>query len=287
MLSEVRSKAPILSLIFVLVCSVGMIAAQGAYEDVPGIPEGPVGEHIKGLLKAFDSDDPEVAWACPGEDACKEDGIDVVVGKHPYKFNSAAQIVGETELGYLATLEIPIRWVTRKIADVHERAELEAMYRELKATGKVERTLPADDRAVLDQGRLQSQPRGRQGRAGARESGPGDHDDRAVHRLRNRPLLRVEAVQQRLCLDGLVALDIDLGNAGPLHEQQHQHIAVPADANVVKVDGSEQAAGGSADHALLHHVSHPNRQGREHAARRDALQSLDAHILDDKVLCGH
>ena len=40
---------------------------------------------------------PEVAWAGPGEDAAKEAGIDVVVGKHPYKFNSRAQIVGETE----------------------------------------------------------------------------------------------------------------------------------------------------------------------------------------------
>jgi dihydrolipoamide dehydrogenase len=40
---------------------------------------------------------PEVAWAGPGEDACKEAGIDVVVGKHPFKFNSRAQIVGETD----------------------------------------------------------------------------------------------------------------------------------------------------------------------------------------------
>jgi dihydrolipoamide dehydrogenase len=40
---------------------------------------------------------PEVAWAGPGEDACKAAGIDVVVGKHPYRFNSRAQIVGETE----------------------------------------------------------------------------------------------------------------------------------------------------------------------------------------------
>jgi dihydrolipoamide dehydrogenase len=40
---------------------------------------------------------PEVAWAGPGEDACKEAGIEIVVGKHPYKFNSRAQIVGETE----------------------------------------------------------------------------------------------------------------------------------------------------------------------------------------------
>jgi dihydrolipoamide dehydrogenase len=40
---------------------------------------------------------PEVAWAGPGEDACKEAGLDVVVGKHPFKFNSRAQIVGETD----------------------------------------------------------------------------------------------------------------------------------------------------------------------------------------------
>jgi dihydrolipoamide dehydrogenase len=40
---------------------------------------------------------PEVAWAGPGEDACKAAGIDVIVGKHPFKFNSRAQIVGETE----------------------------------------------------------------------------------------------------------------------------------------------------------------------------------------------
>jgi dihydrolipoamide dehydrogenase len=40
---------------------------------------------------------PEVAWSGPGEDACKAAGIDVVVGKHPFKFNSRAQIVGETE----------------------------------------------------------------------------------------------------------------------------------------------------------------------------------------------
>ena len=40
---------------------------------------------------------PEVAWAGPGEDDCKAAGVDVIVGKHPFKFNSRAQIVGETE----------------------------------------------------------------------------------------------------------------------------------------------------------------------------------------------
>ena len=40
---------------------------------------------------------PEVAWSGPGEEAAKEAGLDVVVSKHPFKFNSRAQILGETE----------------------------------------------------------------------------------------------------------------------------------------------------------------------------------------------
>ena len=40
---------------------------------------------------------PEVAWAGPGEEAAKAAGYDVVVAKHPFKFNSRAQILGETD----------------------------------------------------------------------------------------------------------------------------------------------------------------------------------------------
>ena len=40
---------------------------------------------------------PEVAWAGPDEEQAKAAGYDVVVAKHPFKFNSRAQIVGETE----------------------------------------------------------------------------------------------------------------------------------------------------------------------------------------------
>ena len=40
---------------------------------------------------------PEVAWAGPGEEQAKADGLDVVVGKHPFKYNSRAQILGETD----------------------------------------------------------------------------------------------------------------------------------------------------------------------------------------------
>ena len=40
---------------------------------------------------------PEVAWAGPGEQEAKDAGHDVVVAKHPYKFNSRAMILGETD----------------------------------------------------------------------------------------------------------------------------------------------------------------------------------------------
>jgi len=40
---------------------------------------------------------PEVAFVGPGEEAALAAGLDVVVAKHPFKFNSRAQILGETD----------------------------------------------------------------------------------------------------------------------------------------------------------------------------------------------
>jgi dihydrolipoyl dehydrogenase len=40
---------------------------------------------------------PEVAWAGPGEEDARAAGHDVVVSKHPFKFNSRAQILGELD----------------------------------------------------------------------------------------------------------------------------------------------------------------------------------------------
>jgi dihydrolipoamide dehydrogenase len=41
--------------------------------------------------------DPEVAWAGPDEEQAKAAGYDVVIAKHPFKFNSRAQILGTTD----------------------------------------------------------------------------------------------------------------------------------------------------------------------------------------------
>ncbi len=58
--------------------------------------------------------------------------------------------VSVTLQGFLATVTIPIRWITQKMQDSAERRLVEAMYAEFEQTGKVERTLPEDDRMVRD-----------------------------------------------------------------------------------------------------------------------------------------
>lgn len=49
---------------------------------------------------------------------------------------------------FLATLKIPIRWVTQKLADAAERALVERIYSEVCRTGKVRENLPEDERTV-------------------------------------------------------------------------------------------------------------------------------------------
>jgi predicted flap endonuclease-1-like 5' DNA nuclease len=50
----------------------------------------------------------------------------------------------------LAGLNVPLKWVTNRIADAQERRLVERMYDELTATGRVEENLPEDDRVVRD-----------------------------------------------------------------------------------------------------------------------------------------
>lgn len=50
----------------------------------------------------------------------------------------------------LAGLSIPIRWVTRKMADAEDARQVQRMYDELQQTGTVDQTLAEDDRAIRD-----------------------------------------------------------------------------------------------------------------------------------------
>lgn len=51
---------------------------------------------------------------------------------------------------FLATLQIPMKFIEKKLANAEDRAQVRAMYQELQATGRVEATLPEDDRTVRD-----------------------------------------------------------------------------------------------------------------------------------------
>ena len=50
--------------------------------------------------------------------------------------------------GYLATLDVPIEWVAKKLDDADTRRTVLAMHKEYLATGKVVKSLPDDDKAI-------------------------------------------------------------------------------------------------------------------------------------------
>ncbi|MBL8825753.1 MAG: DUF4332 domain-containing protein [Planctomycetaceae bacterium] len=50
--------------------------------------------------------------------------------------------------GILATLQVPIHYVTKKLADMKERAVIESIYAEVQQIGKAVATLPEDERTV-------------------------------------------------------------------------------------------------------------------------------------------
>jgi predicted flap endonuclease-1-like 5' DNA nuclease len=64
-------------------------------------------------------------------------------GAEPPEVSLTAQTV-------LAALKVPAKWVTKKIGDAETRRQVQAMYDELMATGRVEANLPEDDRMVRD-----------------------------------------------------------------------------------------------------------------------------------------
>ena len=61
----------------------------------------------------------------------------------PPEVNLTAQTV-------VAGLKIPAKWVTRRLTDAADRRQVEAMFDELTETGRIEETLPEDDRQVRD-----------------------------------------------------------------------------------------------------------------------------------------
>ena len=93
-----------------------------------------------------------------------------------------------------------------------------------------------------------------------------------------------QAVEQGFGLNRLVTLDIDFADAGSFGHNHYQHIAVPPDADVVKITGGEQSPGCGSHRSLVHHIAHRHRQRGKNTASRDALQSLNTNIRDNERL---
>ena len=118
-----------------------------------------------------------------------------------------------TLMGYLATLSIPIAWVTRLLSDRRQRAEVLRIYRELQRTGRVDKSLPPSEREVRrlhaeeilgsppeqPAEQLADQPADQPAEGGTRESGarygqgaePRKRSTRPVTKI-VRPLSRIE-----------------------------------------------------------------------------------------------
>ncbi|MEO0881992.1 MAG: DUF4332 domain-containing protein [Pseudomonadota bacterium] len=75
-------------------------------------------------------------------------GFAVLISRAVEEAGVAAPKTHLTLPGYLATLDIPIRWVSRKLADAGEQRAVERMFNELQKTGKVLKTLPKEEKEL-------------------------------------------------------------------------------------------------------------------------------------------
>lgn len=78
------------------------------------------------------------------------DGFGHILDRAIAEAGIAAPQVSLTLESVIATLNIPAKWIEKKLTNAEDRAIVQAMYDELKATGKVEHSLPEDDRVIRD-----------------------------------------------------------------------------------------------------------------------------------------
>ena len=78
------------------------------------------------------------------------DGFGHILDRAIAEAGVAAPEVSLTLETFIATLKIPGKWIEKKLSNAEDRRIVQAMYDELQATGKVEHTLPEDDRVIRD-----------------------------------------------------------------------------------------------------------------------------------------
>ena len=77
-------------------------------------------------------------------------GFAAILDRAISEANVAPPEVSLTADAVLAGLKIPVRWVTRKLADAEDARQVQRMYDELQKTGTVKENLPEDDRVIRD-----------------------------------------------------------------------------------------------------------------------------------------
>ena len=75
-------------------------------------------------------------------------GLSVLMTRAIEEAAVAPPKVNLTIQGYIETLDIPLRMISKKLADAGDRRQVARMYAEFQKTGKVVKTLPDDDKAI-------------------------------------------------------------------------------------------------------------------------------------------
>src|ERR1700722_1754247 len=107
-------------------------------------------------------------------------------------------------------------------------------------------------------------------------------EDRTVEGLALREADVAQTLLQVLGLDVLVALDLELGDRGPLDHHDQQGVAVAAQFHVAEEPGRVQSTHRLADALAIQVIADVHRQIIEYRAFGDALQSFDADVADGK-----
>ena len=115
-------------------------------------------KHYETLIARYDFDTGVVDPPAGLDDVCRDlvgrllvyaaSGFARILERAIADANVAPPVVSLTVPTVLATLKIPVRYVTRKMADATEARLVEDMYDELQQTGRVEVTLSEDERTV-------------------------------------------------------------------------------------------------------------------------------------------
>lgn len=100
---------------------------------------------VKDPRTGFDQTGKDIIAALLGEAAV---GFARVLEKVATEANAKPPLVELSLETFLATTKMPSRWITKNLANEADRRQVEAIYDEVRRTGKVVENLPADDKQV-------------------------------------------------------------------------------------------------------------------------------------------